>query len=122
MMRQAVFDMLALEEDAALGHARRIQADETGNRAQRGGFSRAIGPENGHHLAARDRERDAAQRADCTFVDNFDAMHGKERFAVHVGKAGFAAWRLRAVIRRAMAITPPGSITRNRIITRPKAA
>src|SRR5262249_38320161 len=53
--------------------------DQPGERLQRGGLARAVGPEEGDHLARLDREADAVDRPDLLVLPAVEAPEGAQK-------------------------------------------
>src|SRR6266478_4879640 len=72
LMRKPIFDALAIEHDGARGDARVIEAEETGDRAQRGGLAGPIGTEKRDDLSGPHRKRNALHGGDAAVINDFE--------------------------------------------------
>src|SRR5262249_57453307 len=72
IVRGSVVNSGPFERYGALGYTRIVDAKETGDRAQGCGLPRAIGAKHCHDLPFGERQRDALDGGDGSFVDNLD--------------------------------------------------
>ena len=79
LVRRAVLDALALEDDRAFGHAGVVEAEKAGNRAQRRGLAGAVGAEQRDDLAGLDGQRNALHGGDGALIDHFELVDGEQR-------------------------------------------
>ena len=90
VMRRPVLDAPALVEDAALGDARVVEAEEARDGPQRRGLAGAVGAEQRHDAAARTRQRHALHRGDHAVVRHLEPLDGEQRLGPASGVASRA--------------------------------
>jgi hypothetical protein len=81
---RTVFDPAAVEGDAAVGDASVVDAEETGNGAQRRRFAGTVGAEDGDDLSTPHVEADALNRGDGAVIDDFELLDLKQWRIAHL--------------------------------------
>src|SRR5262249_4146327 len=80
VLRVQAVDATAHELDAAVGHAAVLGLEQTGDRLQRRGLPRPVGPEERHDLPLGDLERQPFQDEDDVAVDDLDVVQPQHRY------------------------------------------